>query len=248
MIVKFLTVSGLLLFSAACSRQPEVRSYTEVLQMPVADPNAVAGTTPSAPNQVGPVPEGLMNAGPLSVEPIPENLPPGHPTLATGGPRVPPTGLPGANMQGREGEVPPPPNSSDLTWTLPENWTELPATGMRTAAFAPGGGMEGVVTLIALAGTGGDMEGNIRRWRRQVGLAEEHPHNHVPVKANLSYYLVNLVPESAAKNLENSTLGAIYPLEGRTLFLKFSGPTDTLLNHKGGFLELANSLALKESE
>jgi hypothetical protein len=230
MFVKFLTISSCLLLLAGCGREVEVHTYTEVNQLPPPKPAAPDRNLPDN-----------LRAGPLNVAPVPENLPPNHPTLAGGASSA----LPGAAMRGREGEVPPPPAASDVTWDVPEGWTGTASTGMRLAEFRPqGAGDQAIVTLIALGSQ--PLEPNVARWRRQVGLPEEHVHDHVTVQGKLPYVLVNLVAESAAADLPSSTIGAIYNLPGRTLFLKFTGDTQLLIQHKGGFLTLANSIALNE--
>jgi hypothetical protein len=100
-----------------------------------------------------------------------------------------------------------------------------------------------IATLIAM--TPQALEPNVRRWRRQVGLPEEHSEDdHVTVEGKLTYVLVNLVPESAIADLPTSTIGAIYNLPDRSIFLKFTGDTELLIAHKAGFVALANSLAL----
>jgi hypothetical protein len=187
------------------------------------------------------LPEALR-AGPLNVAPVPENLPPNHPTLAgVGGSSAPA----GSAMQGRESEVPPPPPASDITWQVPEGWTVKTSSGMRLAEFRPPeAGDEAVVTLIALGLQ--PLEPNVRRWRRQVGLPEEHVHDHVIVEGGLPYTLVNLVAESAAAGQPTSTIGAIYNLPARSIFLKFTGSTELLVTNKAGFLQLAQSIALKQ--
>jgi len=230
MFVKFLTILTLLISLTGCGRQVEVHTYTEVNQLPPPKPAAPDMNLPDS-----------LRAGPLNVDPVPENLPPNHPTLAGGAP----SGMPGGAMQGRESEVPPPPAASDVVWKVPEGWTGTASSGMRLAEFRPeGAGDRALVTLIALGVQ--PLEPNVARWRRQVGLPEEHVHDHVVVQGKLPYTLVNLVAESAAADLPSSTIGAIYTLPQRSLFLKFTGDTDLLIQHKGGFLTLANSIALNE--
>jgi hypothetical protein len=234
MSVKNLTLFSVLLLLAACGRKVETHAYVEVNQLPpqkqppMQMPPVVGGALPPG-----------MRAKPLTVEPVPENLPPDHPTLAGGMPSVA-----GGGMQGREGEVPPPPSATDITWRVPEGWESMPGSGMRLATFRPAGAPENTAaTLIALGPQ--DVESNVIRWRGQVGLPSEHKHDHVQLQGELSYELVNLVVESSAANLPTSILGAIYTLENRTLFLKLMGDTQTLIDNKGAFLQLAQSIGLK---
>jgi hypothetical protein len=58
-----------------------------------------------------------------------------------------------------------------LEWQVPEGWTELTASGMRIASLRPGNHPDADCSLIILEGGGGGLEGNINRWRGQLGLA-----------------------------------------------------------------------------
>ncbi|GEM_PF-594248 len=230
MFVKNFTTASLALLLIGCGKDAEIHRYTEIREFPSAPPSGPQAQLPPS-------------AGPLSVAPVPENRPPDHPTR--GEPNI--VGLPGIAMQGRESEVPPAPDASDVTWTTPDGWEEQPGSGMRLAAFRPAGaGDRALVTLIPMGPGAGGLDANVTRWRRQVGLPEEHTHEHVQMQGAMPYVLVNLVAESASKNLPSSTMGAIYSIPGRTLFLKFTGDTDLLVESKGGFLALAQSIALKE--
>lgn len=230
MSVKIFTTSLLTLLLVGCGKDAEIHRYTEIRKFPQPPPGSAGGRPP-------------MVAGPLSGPADPSSVPPGHPSLPGGTAAAPMRG----SMQGREGEVPPPPSGSDLVWTSPEGWEEMPGGGMRLAAFRPeGAGDRGLATLIVLGAGAGGLEANVKRWRRQVGLPEEHKHDHVEIQGGLPYVLVNLVAESAAANLPSSTIGAIYTIPGRSVFLKFTGDTSLLVENKAAFLALAQSISLKE--
>lgn len=240
MFVKLLTISVLSgLFLTACGKV-EVREYTEVVQLPER-PDA----SPQAPES------DPMRAAPLSVEPIPENMPDDHPTLTgefaqTPAPSTPPMMQPGAgpnSMLGREGEVPPPPKATDIVWELPEGWTERAGSGMRIAEFLPDAGVEdGLVTLIALGPGAGGLEANVSRWRGQVGLPPQGESQTLQVEGKRTFTFVTFARESREAGLPLTTAAAVYSLGDRTLFLKFTGPTDFVTDHKLDFLELAGSL------
>jgi hypothetical protein len=53
-------------------------------------------------------------------------------------------------------------------WTLPEGWKETAGTGISIAAFAVSDGKQTVKTTVTSAG--GDLLGNLNRWRGQVKL------------------------------------------------------------------------------
>ncbi|MCC5846324.1 MAG: hypothetical protein JJU05_18910 [Verrucomicrobia bacterium] len=104
MSVKNLTIFSILLFVAACGRQPRVRVYLEEIQVPAQTPQQVAGgpSRQALPAELPPDhplrtrenvtadlppdhPLRTMTAPPLTVDPVPENLPPGHPTFDMAG-------------------------------------------------------------------------------------------------------------------------------------------------------------------
>lgn len=257
MAVKNLTISILLLFLLnGCGRQPEIRTYTEVVQLPET-------ATQPPPSQLEQIPDlaEMLRAAPLDVEPIPENLPPDHPTVTGQIPvrkiemhdsdvaqnRMAPSGTVSPNsMVGRESEVPPPPEAGDLAWELPPGWTARAGSGLRVAEFIPNDVPAGtVVTLIALGGPGGNVEANIARWRGQVGLSPGGDSNVQTIEGELPFTFMTLVEESANASLPTTTIAAIYKLEDRSVFLKFMGPTEVVAAHKLDFLQLAGSMRVE---
>ena len=248
MIVKNLTISLIALwFLTACGRNPDVRTYTEVVQLPES---AVATPAPEVPS----IPE-MLRAAPLADgQAVPENMPADHaafagqlpPTVAA--PAPDPGAAPGPNMmQGRESEVPPASESGDLAWELPPGWTSRAGSGLRAAEFLPKDAPPGtVITLIALGGLGGNAEANIARWRGQVDLPPVTESKARNIDGPLPFLFVSFLEESQAANKPTTTIAAIYTLENRTIFLKFMAPTDLVAQHKLDFLQLAGSLRLKE--
>ena len=239
MTVKQLTILFIpLMLLNACGRKVEVREYVEVVQLPQRPP--------VSPPPMSSTPEDPMRAAPLTVEPILENLPPNHPTLKGG---QPPMGEGrGANvMAGRESEVPPPPAVTDLEWDLPPKWTEKAGTGMRIAEFYPEPETpEALVTLIALSGRAGSLDGNVARWRGQIGLNPQGETTLQHLDGKLHFEFLSLVKESQELEKPQTIIAAIYAQPDRTLFLKFMGPTEIVAAHKIDFLQLAGSLTLTE--
>jgi len=239
MPVKLLTISffSILLFSA-CGRKVEVRDYVEVVQRP---------EQPQTAPQIASASTDPMRAAPLTVEAIPENLPADHPTLQG---RLPPSaGGAGPNvMAGRESEVAPAPEVTDLSWDLPPGWKENPGNGMRIAEFYPEPDKpEGLVTLIALSGGAGSLQANVARWRGQIGLDPKGTSDIQHLDGKEHFEFLTLVKESQSMEKPQSLIAAIYQQSGRTLFLKFMGPTEIVASHKIDFLQLASSLDQKET-
>jgi hypothetical protein len=244
MFVKILTIS---IFSAvfltACGRRVKVREYVEEVQMPERPA--------SAPS------DNPMRAAPLTVEAVPENMPPDHPPITgelpqLASPPVPamPSTAAGPNsMLGREGEVPPPPSATDIVWELPEGWTDRAGSGMRIAEFLPDPTVtDGVITLIALGPAAGGLDANVSRWRAQVGLPPQGESELLEIEGKRRFTFVTLARESRDAGLPLTTAAAIYSLDDRTLFLKFTGPTAFVTEHKIDFLELAGTLDQQAEE
>ncbi len=149
------------------------------------------------------------------------------------------------NMVGREGEVPPPPAASDLVWTKPAGWTELPGSGMRLAAFTVDGQAETLCTLIVLGGMAGSTEANVARWREQLGLPPNASTPLARLEGGLPFLLVDVQAEATAAGRPISLLGAIYEQPDRTIFLKFTAPTAIMDGQRAAFLSLARSLGAR---
>ena len=206
MSVKHFTILPLsVLFLSACSRAPEVRTYTEVTQG---------------------IPQSMASS----------SLPEGHPALPAG---------PGG-MAGREGEVPPPHAATDLVWTTPAGWKEMPGSGMRLASFVAEGQPDVLCTLIVLGGMAGSTESNVSRWRGQVGLPPADPAPLAKMEGALPFLLVDVQAEAVAAGTPTSLLGTIYEQAERTIFLKLTAPTAVLESQREAFLSLARSLNVRE--
>ena len=56
-------------------------------------------------------------------------------------------------------------------WEKPESWIPSEGSSMRLASFAiPYSGGSGDLSVVQLGGTGGGLESNVNRWRRQLNL------------------------------------------------------------------------------
>jgi len=271
MPVKNLTILSILLFAAACGRQPKVRVYLEEIQVPTqAPPVAESSSGPSLPAELPPdpplrtqenvtadlppdAPLRTMTAPPLTVDPVPENLPPGHPTFDMAGgsvltdpnpPRRPvPAPSSAAPMMGRESEVPPPPSASDLAWEVPDGWRQQAGAGMRLASFFIEGDDSGALTTLIVLGSGaGGVDANITRWRGERGLPPDAPGEPMRVGGQTDFVFVDMVNESLEAGHDLTTVGAIFDLGNRTAFLKFVGPPDVVARQRIPFLQLAGSL------
>ncbi|MEM9703064.1 MAG: hypothetical protein AAF907_11545, partial [Planctomycetota bacterium] len=58
----------------------------------------------------------------------------------------------------------------NATWTVPDGWTERPASGMRYATLIAPNGVEATVTTFGIRGSRQtQLDENFKRWRGQVG-------------------------------------------------------------------------------
>jgi hypothetical protein len=63
------------------------------------------------------------------------------------------------------GEAPP---AAPLAWTTPAGWQQSHGNALRLASFLAPGGVD--VSLVTLPAGGGGAQGNLDRWRQQMGL------------------------------------------------------------------------------
>ncbi len=136
-----------------------------------------------------------------------------------------------------------PQQNNPYTWTLPEGWSAQPASGMRLATIViptSSGTLNASITEF-----GGDLAGNVNRWRGQIGLPQLPEKD---VLANLEKvdtaigqgYIAALTnPSSPAKAM----LAAIIPRpSGTSVFIKVTGPADALKSIASPFRQFTQSL------
>lgn len=163
-------------------------------------------------------------------------LPEGHPPVAAG---MDPAALPPGMREGA---------GVELAWDAPAGWTETKGRGMRRAAFSMDG-TDVVCTLVALSGSAGGIESNIRRWLGQVDL-----HLDAPAFASMMQSLETgtaasgltwtwvdfnpLVKEDTAPSMK----AAILDKEGSTVFVKMTGPAKELARQDAALKALVHSI------
>ncbi len=136
-----------------------------------------------------------------------------------------------------------------LTWTLPANWEELPATGMRAGSFIARSkdGKQADVSIVPLAGLAGGILGNVNRWRRQVGQAEITEAELVgaakPIEiSGQQGQFVEIVGATQDPALKTNILGAIIARNGTSWFFKMTGADSVVTEQKPIFLEFLKSI------
>lgn len=137
-------------------------------------------------------------------------------------------------------EAPPSsPADKPFTYTTPAGWKDAPLRTFQQAAFSVEEGGEKLAISIATAG--GDLTGNVNRWRKQVGLsdqtAEEITASTKPLTVDgqaAKYYVV--------EGETDSILGVIAPREGTQWFIKANGPKTIATKERANFEAFVQSL------
>lgn len=129
--------------------------------------------------------------------------------------------------------------ASELDWTLPDGWQAAADTsgGVRVATFEAGQDESRVE--VAITAFGGDVGGtlaNINRWRRQAGLdpvpiIEDQPTTEFEV-AGRDAVMVELPGLTAAQIAG----------DGRTWFVKMTGPPEAVATQQENFVRFVRSL------
>ncbi|MCA8998587.1 MAG: hypothetical protein KDA80_16425 [Planctomycetaceae bacterium] len=154
--------------------------------------------------------------------------------------------------QGDSAAMSPPPSrpsggapSPKLTYDVPEGWQVAPGNSMRLASFQAGE-MESPVdiSVIRLAG-GGDVLGNINRWRGQVKM---DPLSEETLKESVE--TINIDGKEAVYSdilgEETSILAAILEDGEAKWFFKAMGPTDAIVAEQENFKAFLASVKFAE--
>jgi hypothetical protein len=146
--------------------------------------------------------------------------------------------------------TPTPATSAALRWTTPPGWVEESASGMRLASFrVESGGVTGLCTIVQLAGDGGGLEANIRRWMGQLKLpvppdaelrAFAERQETLRTRGGFTGRVVDLAPLGPPE--APSMLALFLDAGERTVFVKFTAPAAWLAEHRAEFTALCESL------
>ncbi len=142
------------------------------------------------------------------------------------------------------------PATPSIHYIVPENWTEQPGDGMRTAAFTFEGDLgSGQVTLIVLPGQAGGPAANINRWRGQVGLEPLPEQTAFESATQITVdgqpgLLVDLTGAEISDQPAQRIVAAIVMHGGSTLFVKMTGPAELLEVETEALNQLLESLRL----
>jgi hypothetical protein len=130
-----------------------------------------------------------------------------------------------------------------IKWQTPKDWTEVPPSSMRYASFSASGanGDKIDISIVTFPGDGGSDADNVNRWRRQIGLG---PLDDKAVAA--------LIAPLQSSDTDFSTLdmtgkdsrvvAAWIRRDGRSWFLKMSGPNAAVEKEKPNFVKFIESV------
>jgi hypothetical protein len=128
-------------------------------------------------------------------------------------------------------------------YDVPPGWNEVPATGMRVAAFkVTSGDKSAEVTVIPLAGQAGGELANINRWRGEVGLPNVTAEQLDPSWAKVVETPAGKVLYVDLAGPKERTLGAVLRHQEKTWFFKLRGPSDLVGMQQPAFEAFVNSL------
>jgi hypothetical protein len=235
------TILGVGLTLAACSDPGETGSRPDS----IGNPRQVAASAPA---------EGSGSAQP-GQDPS-AFLPPGHPPLPAGHPPIAGAGGAGAGAGDGAADIASgmTQGASGLAWQTPPGWRQAPERALRVATFhaSPGdAAAEPVECYVAeLAGSAGGVKANVDRWYTQMGA---EPLSEAELEALETVRILGLdAPvvdvQGAYRGMGGETvpdarlLGAVVPLDGRTLFIKLIGPSAEVASERDAFLALCKSL------
>lgn len=138
-------------------------------------------------------------------------------------------------------------SAGGLSYTSPEAWTEMPASGIRKATFRvedDNGKAELAVTVFP--GDVGGTLANVNRWRGQVGLDDTTKE---ALPAMLEKYTISRHGGLLVRiegGIE-SILGGMLPFHGNTWFFKLQGNTDTVLAAEKDFKAFLDSVEVEDT-
>ena len=133
---------------------------------------------------------------------------------------------------------------SGLIWEKPNSWIASKGSSMRLASFAiPYTGGSGDLSVIQLGGTGGGIESNINRWRRQLDLESqswnEIEKNLTSIEGKMgSYSILQIINQK----IDSAFICAIIPTENHTIFVKLSLRPIGITEVEDDFIKFTSSL------
>ena len=133
---------------------------------------------------------------------------------------------------------------TDFIWEKPDSWIPSSGSSMRLASFdVPYSEGIGDLSVIQLGGSGGGLEANVNRWRRQLNLEPqsllEIEKEMIENKGDMGIYnVIKIINE----DLGSAFLCAILPAGNKTLFVKLSANPKGVREMETDFISFCSSL------
>ena len=162
-------------------------------------------------------------------------------------PTASPTATPNGQMRVLPGMADAAADAGELTYTAPEGWEDMPASGIRKANLKltdENGSAE--LTVLAFPGDVGGRLANINRWRGQIGLDTATPED---LPAFTQSYTISghrglyIRLEGGAQSI----LGGLLPFHGYTWFFKLQGSSGTVLANEAAMKAFLDSVQLEDN-
>ena len=136
--------------------------------------------------------------------------------------------------------------SAGFSWKKPESWIPSSGSSMRLASFdIPYSEGSGDLSVIQLGGTGGGIEANVNRWRRQLNLEPQTlskiEKEMIENKGGLGVYnIIRIINEE----MDSAFLCAILTAGNQTLFVKLSANPHGIREIEADFISFCSSLII----
>lgn len=131
--------------------------------------------------------------------------------------------------------------AAEFTWKAPDGWTQGPAKQMRLVTFRPDDDPRVECYVTVLDGAAGGLEANVNRWRQQMRLTP------LTADAIAKLDVVSVLGRDArVVEIDGGAVGIcglVCELDGRTLFVKMTGPSESLRAERERFLAFCRSLS-----
>ena len=137
-------------------------------------------------------------------------------------------------------------NSAGFSWKKPESWIPSSGSSMRLASFdIPYSEGSGDLSVIQLGGTGGGIEANVNRWRRQLNLESQSlskiEKEMIEKRGGLGVYnIIRIINEE----MDSAFLCAILTAGNQTLFVKLSANPHGIREIEADFISFCSSLII----
>ncbi len=141
----------------------------------------------------------------------------------------------------------------NLIWRKPNNWSEVPGTGMRLVTFYSNGPYPVECSIVSLGGMAGGVRSNITRWLGQINTnVSENEVDQFIVQSEMIkteggfqariFDMTKLQNDDAAQSM----ISAIVDVGDKTVFVKMTGVRASLQGNLDQFIELTRSLDVEK--